>query len=310
MTTTLITGVRGFCGQHLARHLSTETGVRLVGIGRGANASSGLRLDEYLTVDMSREDQVVHAIERIRPDHVFHLAGLVRAAPAELYRVNLLGVIHLMESVRKFAPEASVLVVGSAAEYGKVDSADLPIDEAQLCRPFGAYALSKHAMTSAALDYAQTHSMKVVVVRPFNIIGAGVPDSLVVGAILQRIKQGTDGEPIVRIGNLDTQRDFVAVEDVVRAYSQLLGTDSWGQVFNICCGQPRSIRWVAERLISFSPHSLRLESDSSLKRPTDVPVVYGSCQKLHRLLDFRPSTDLDRTLQAAWHHRMGAVACA
>ena len=307
MKTTLITGVKGFCGRHLARHLSNEGGHRLVGVDLDAESPRGLPLDEYLAVDVSQAEQMAAAIQHTRPDRIFHLAGLVRAAPADLYRVNLHAAVHLLEAVRRIVPESRVLLVGSAAEYGKVNSADLPIDEAQPCRPFGAYALSKYAMTLAALDYAQGHGMKVVVVRPFNIIGAGVPISLVVGAILQRIKRtlATDADPVVQIGNLETKRDFVAVEDVVRAYAQLLCAEAWGQVFNICSGQPRSIRSVVERLLSFSSRPVRLETDPSLQRPTDVPVVYGSWQKARRLIGFQPHTDLDVPLRAAWQHVIG-----
>jgi len=304
----LITGAGGFCARHLAERLAGEGDFHIAGLDLHAQAPDGVPLDDYLPVDLGEASQVAAAVGRVRPEMVFHLAGLVKGHPSDLYRVNLLGSIHLFESLRDAAPQARVLAVGSAAEYGRVDEADMPITEEHVCRSFGAYGLSKYGLTLAAKDYAHSHGMKVTVVRPFNIVGAGIPPSLVVGAVLQRAKEAlaAEAEPVVDIGNLDTQRDFIAVEDAVDAYVRLIQGEHWGEVFNICLGRPRSILSVVELLLSFSARPVHLRVDPALVRPSDVQTVYGSREKAERAFGFRPTTSLEDSLHAAWEAAMGS----
>jgi GDP-4-dehydro-6-deoxy-D-mannose reductase len=311
VTVALVTGANGFCGRHLVGRLLGRRDVRVVGLDLAPAALGTPRPQEYLQTDLCDADQAQAAVERTRPDLVFHLAGLMDGDAAELYRVNLLGGVYLLEALRRHAADARVLVVGSAAEYGLAPAEDMPLTENHPCRPRGPYGISKHALTLAALDYAHGWRMKVMVARPFNIVGAGVPGSLVVGAVLGRIKQALDGgEPVARIGNLDTQRDFVAVEDAADAYVRLLDCEAWGEVFNVCSGRPRSIRWLVERLLGFSERPIRLAVDPALVRPADAPVVYGSWEKSHRAAGFRPSTPLDSALQSAWECAMGTPVSA
>ena len=132
----------------------------------------------------------------------------------------------------------------------------MPLAEDHECRPVGPYGLSKHAMTLAALDHARADGTKVIVARPFNLVGAGMPTNLVAGAIAQRTRQAlARGESTITVGNANTQRDFIAVEDAVEAYVKLLQSGAWGEVFNICSGQATSIESIIQTLLSFSPPS-------------------------------------------------------
>jgi nucleoside-diphosphate-sugar epimerase len=144
--------------------------------------------------------------------------------------------------------------------------------------------------------------MCVTIARPFNIVGAGLPKSLLVGAVLERVRDvlAREGEPVVAIGNLDTKRDFIAVEDAVDAYVRMLQADYRGEIFNICSGELRSVRSVVEQLLSFSPRPIRFRIEPALLRPTDVPVMYGNSSKACRMLGFRPTISLDAALRAAW----------
>lgn len=300
--TALVTGACGFCGQHLGDRLAAEEGVRSVGLDRSAPAATPVGFKECVVGDLEDGRFVEEVIRRVQPRWVFHLAGLVRGADPEIYRANVLGAINLLEAIRTQAPDARVLLVGSAAEYGAVSAADLPIREEYRGRPEGAYGLSKYCGTLAGLDYARRYGLRVVVARPFNIIGAGVPPGLIVGAIIQRALTALRGpEPrVVKVGNLDTQRDFVAVEDVVDAYWRLLQGGAWGEVFNISSGEPHTIRSVVEVLLEHAGGGLRLEVDPALMRPSDVPVAYGSNRKIAATIGFKPQRTLADALRAAW----------
>lgn len=300
MVTALITGVCGFCGRHLLERLMCMREVRMVGVD--VQRLPPENLSDYLCVDLSIPKKADRVVSRVHPDWVFHLAGLFRGAPADLYSANLLAGIELLEAISRHAPDACVLIVGSSAEYGLVPHQELPVKEDFVCSPEGNYALSKYALTLAALDYARNRGLRVVVARPFNILGRGVPPSLVVGAILQRVKAALrkPKAPVVNVGNMDTQRDFIAVEDVVEAYIRMVQADRWGEVFNICSGMPRAIRSVVEELVSFAPRHINLQEDTNLLRPTDIPVMYGSWEKAHNAFGFEPRRSISESLRDLW----------
>jgi len=242
------------------------------------------------------------------PDLVFHLAGITQGSATNIYRTNTLGGINLLEAVRLHCPNARILIVGSAAEYGYVSHEKMPIREDYPCHPNGAYGLSKYAVTLAAQDATRVDGLKTVVVRPFNIVGAGMPDSLVIGAVIKRAKQAlaSAGQPVVTVGNLDTERDFIAVDDVISAYITLLRGEAWGEVFNICTGQPHRIRDIVEEVLGYASQTITLQVDPALLRPTDIRSVYGSHEKATTIFGFCPRTELHQALYAAWHAVMGA----
>jgi GDP-4-dehydro-6-deoxy-D-mannose reductase len=299
---TLITGVAGFSARHLVQRLRQAGDGQIVGFGRQACPPSHVELDEYVAGDIRDSCQIANVVQCFRPDRVFHLAGLMNGSPSDVFDVNFGGGLNLLEAVRCNAPAARVLVVGSAAEYGKVS--ELPVEEDHPCRPESPYGRSKLATTLAARDYSHRGWLKVNVVRPFNLIGAGVPSSLLVGALVERAMQalGNPQQVSVAVGNVDPSRDFLAVEDAVDAYIRLLETDCWGEVFNVCSGVPSTVRSLAEELLSHAPRKLQLEIDPKLFRPADVPVVYGSSEKASRVIGFTAHTNLATSLHRAWQH--------
>jgi GDP-4-dehydro-6-deoxy-D-mannose reductase len=303
MQRALVTGVWGFCGRHLVNRLSAELQASIYGIDIHPVKPRRTGLHQYTRVDITDENQVNDLVQSVKPEAVFHLAGISRGPSLQVYRVNLLGSIHLLEAVRKFAPQARVLMVGSAAEYGHVPEEDMPIRETRCCNPDNPYGISKYAATLAALHYVRSYGLKVVLARPFNIIGACLPSSLVIGAILERIKKAFQAgqEPFeVPVGNLETERDFIAVEDIVAAYLNMINGDFWGEVFNICSGEPRSVRSLIKSLLVNADRPIHLRVDPALVRPTDVQRVFGSPEKAHLAFGFAPKVPLEEALKAAW----------
>ncbi|MGE5361138.1 MAG: NAD-dependent epimerase/dehydratase family protein [Bacteroidales bacterium] len=298
----LVTGALGFCGHHLVRRLANDPHVSVVGVDLQPTAPERLPLSGYYCCDVAAEGAIGAVVERVRPDGIFHLAGLFSAPMPALYRSNVMSAVELLDAVGRYAPDSGVVVVGSAAEYGRVAEDQLPITEAAPCAPVSAYGRVKRIVTEVALEYAR-QGLRVSVVRPFNIVGAGVPTSLVVGAMVDRIVKAVQrGEDEVRVGNLDCERDFVAVDDVVDAYATLMARGVWGEVFNICSGRPASVRSVVATLLSYAPRRLRFVVDASLCRADDVPVVYGSWARAHKAFGFTPATRLEHALRTAWEH--------
>jgi GDP-4-dehydro-6-deoxy-D-mannose reductase len=307
MRNILITGAAGFCAKHLISQLKEDGYKCILGVDIHQSSPANASLDDYVQLDVSDKTQITNLVNRFRPDWVFHLAGVRNGATEDIYRVNLMGTIYLLETLRTYSPNARILLVGSAAEYGHVNLSGLPVKETHPCRPISPYGISKHAMTLTGIQYVLQFGMKVVIARPFNIIGSGVSHYEVVGAVLSRIKEAlaTENNTSIKLGNMSTKRDFIAVNDVVAAYVNMINGRHWGEVFNICSGRPHSIRTIVEMLLSHSPRPIGVEVDSTLVRTSDVEIVYGSWEKANRAFGFEPVTTVEDSLHSAWLYEMG-----
>jgi GDP-4-dehydro-6-deoxy-D-mannose reductase len=308
----LITGVHGFIARHLTRCLEADGSADIHGTDVHVNAPVGFNPARYHRVDMNDLPRLGNTLGSVHPHAVFNLAGLTQGESPDIHRVNFMGAIHLLEAVRRWSPETRVLLVGSAAEYGHVPEHEMPIRETRPCSPMTPYGVSKYGMTLAAQGYWRDHRIRVAIARPFNIVGAGVPETLVVGAVLARIRRSMEemGRPpaVVTVGRTDTERDFVAVEDVVECFCRLVRHDCWGEVFNICSGRTWLVRDILDCLGKNSPHPIEFRVDPTLVRGNDVKTVYGSCEKANRLLGFSPRVPIERALKAAWAAAMGQEA--
>lgn len=148
--------------------------------------------------------------------------------------------------------------------------------------------------------------MKVVVARPFNVIGAAISHSLVVGALLSRLKQtlAEDEQPLIRVRRMDTKRDFLAVEDLVDAYVNMMNAACSGEIFNLCSEQAFSIGEIVTMITSCSERPVQVSVDENLLRHWDVPIVYGSYQKAKKKFGFEPKVTVQAAIRSAWEYEM------
>jgi GDP-4-dehydro-6-deoxy-D-mannose reductase len=284
----LITGASGFTGKHLVRFLNSRS-----------IATSALSLRGSQICD---SEFVANVLKKTDPDYLFHLAGLTRSnSVEEILRVNILYAVTLLKASREAnLDDRPLLLVGTAAEYGQISDRDLPITEETECRPYNVYGTSKLAQTLIGLAAAESERRPLVVVRPFNIIGNGMPEYLALESFrrqIQRIKAGGQ-PPVIRVGNLNTSRDFIDVEDVAQLYWVLLqNRQAYGQIFNLCTGIATSIRALLDLLIQASGLGIEVQCDKACVKEVDVSVHYGSNKKLQRLIgDFR-YIPIERTIQ-------------
>lgn len=297
----LITGAAGFTARHLSIRLSRESGITVVGTDVHRDRPAFGEFTDYHQADLTDEQVVTELLRKVQPDQIYHLAGVFGGSAPLLYRVNLTASLHLLEAMRMLLPDAALLVVGSAAEYGIWPDAEMPLAEDHPCAPVNAYGASKLAMTEAARLYHRAHGLRVVIARPFNLIGAGMPETLVAGAIITRILSVLgDRDPVITVGNTASERDFVNIDNAVEAYVGMLEAEAWGEVFNISSGRSNSIQEVLDTLVSFAGKPIRVERDESLVRANDPKLITGDCSKARNCFGFAPSTDLAASLHAAW----------
>jgi len=254
-------------------------------------------------LDLRDLQQTVDLVASSDPDVIFHLAAQSFvpssfADPWDTLETNIRSQLNILEAVRRVQRPTRVLVIGSNEEYGRPTPEELPVTEASPLRPISPYAVSKVAQDLLGLQYFLAHGMPVVRLRPFNHTGPGRPPRFVVPAFASQIARAEAGlqEPVVRVGNLDAERDFSDVRDIVRAYYLAAMQGEPGEVYNLASGRPRSVRGVLETLLSFSTTEIRVEVDPDLYRPVDTLVIYGSAEKFRRRTGWEPEIPFEQTL--------------
>lgn len=301
----LITGAGGFVGGHLCEYLLKHTDWDLTGtvFGQLDEAKPSTPRLQFLPLDLRSRRRVRPLVEDIQPDCIFHLAAQssVPAAfedPWDTLENNIRSELNLLEAVRGLGRDVSFLVVGSNEEYGTPRPDELPQTEQNPLRPNNPYAVSKIAQDFLGLQYHLAYGIPVVRVRPFNHTGPGQSPRFVVPAFASQIARIEAGlqEPVMRVGNLSTSRDFTDVRDVVQAYHLAVTEGEPGEVYNLASGRAYSIRQVLETLLSYSEAEIQVERDPERYRPVDVPVVYGSAEKFQNHTGWRPQIPFEETL--------------
>ena len=308
--TALVTGAGGFCATHLAACLASDAGTSVVGLGRRREPSHSAGLADYVSCDVTDRTRLAQALRAIRPDWVFHLAGTSSGDRRHQLATNARGTENLLAALLRECPEASAVVMGTAAEYGQVPPRHLPVVEERPCRPRTAYGVSKYAATRAALRLHRAHGLRVIVARPFNMIGPLIPQSVVLGAVLRQIRDAIalGRRPAeVRVGPTDAQRDFVRVEDVAEALVRMVRGAHWGGVFNLCTGIATSVRTLLDLVaaaVDWPVHFTRVPSRGRRGGPN---VMYGSYARAAQAFGFAPSHDLEAAVRHTCRVELGVA---
>lgn len=300
---TLVTGAAGFVGRWLTP-LLLESGRRVVGVSKPGLPTPDLGI-EWLDVELSDPVATRAALGRVKPQSVVHLAALsnppeAQRQPLEALRANYVAVDALLAALASEAAGARLLYVGTGEVYGLRPRSAAPVDEDTALAPRSTYAATKAAAERRALLAAERDGLDVVCVRPFNHTGPGRQAGYVESQFarqLARIERETD-PPSLRVGNLDSVRDFSDVRDVVRAYLLLLEHGERGSVYNVCSGRARSIRELLEGLLACSSAEPRVEVDPALFRPTspDACALVGDPARA-RALGWRPAYTFEESLR-------------
>jgi UDP-glucose 4-epimerase len=283
--TVLVTGGAGFVGSHLADALVADNEVRVLdalSTGRRSNVPEGATLIEG---DL-RGDTLAEAAADV--DLIFHQAGLVSVprsveAPAESNAVNAGGTVRVLEAARRAG--ARVVLASSCAIYGHPDS--VPVPEAAPKRPASPYAVDKLALDHYGRLYHDLHGLDTVVLRYFNVYGPRQRGGDYAGVVAAFREQARDGGPLTVHGDGTQTRDFVHVEDVVRANLLAATTEHVGEAFNVGTGRSVSIRELAEtvrRVADADPEIVHTED-----RAGDVDRSEADVSKARALLDYEPT---------------------
>lgn len=304
MMRALVTGASGFVGRYLVSRLAADE-VEVFAAGGPRDGRT------HFPIDLLDVDSLHAAFDLAQPDAVFHLAAqafVPRAieAPAETYETNVVGTANLLAALRAWRDRTKqnprFVFVSSAEVYGAQPEERMPIDESRATNPANPYAASKAAAEAIVLGEARTYGVDAIITRAFNHIGPGQNERFVVPAFAAQLAQiARGGEPVLLVGNLQPRRDFLDVRDVVDAYAALARSGSGGEIYNVCSGSAISIREILGELIRIANVPVQVREDPERIRPVDVPVLYGSNEKLRAATGWSARVPLRRTLQDVYN---------
>ena len=298
----LVTGGAGFIGSHLVPRL-LELGYSVIVLdnlsnGKLENLNGVLDHPKFMFKRGDIRDKTLSYEVFAGVDSVVHLAALIDisasvADPIQNHEVNVDGTFNMLQAAIKNKVKKFVFA-SSTAVYGDVKT--LPVQENIALNPISPYAASKVAGEAYCSAFASCFGLETVALRFFNIYGLRSENSPYSGVITKFIQKIVDGEVLTIDGDGEQTRDFIHVNDIVKAVILALERKGLkGEVFNVCTGMPTSINQLAATLKTVTDKNLNVKHGPP--RLGDIRSSYGDPAKAAENLGFRASIDLTKGLQ-------------
>lgn len=301
----LLTGANGFVGNVLTPLLIQAGYEVFYATLDDATITDTNAATKIVTLNICDQTAVLQTINDIQPTHILHLAAVTHVPtsfqePQLTWQTNVMGTLNLLQAIYCHRPKAFLLFVSSAEVYGDAFNPKQSTNEDNQCVPINPYAASKRAAELAVEQYFRK-GLKGVIARPFNHVGPGQSPNFVTAAFAKQIALIEAGlqAPIMKVGNLETYRDFLDVRDVCSAYLKLLDLNnqkSTPSIFNIASGRPIKIDDVLQSLLQHSAIKVDIQQDPDRLRPSDIPFACGDYERIHKLTGWRPQFNVRDSL--------------
>ncbi len=313
----LITGITGQDGSYLADFL-LDKGYEVFGMVRRSSTETFGRIDHlldritFIQADLLDQASLVQAMEEARPDEIYNLAAqsFVPTSwrqPVLTGEFTALGVTRMLDAMRQVVPEAKFYQASSSEMFGKVR--EVPQTELTPFHPRSPYAVAKTYGHHLTVNYRESYGLFAVSGILFNHESPRRGHEFVTRKIsdgVARIKLGLAKE--LRLGNIDSQRDWGYAGDYVRAMYLMLQQDKPDD-FVIATGRTHSVRDFLE--IAFGHVGLNYEDyvkkDPRFMRPAEVDQLIGDSGKAHKALGWQPTVDFEELVVMMVDHDLALL---
>ncbi len=300
----LITGVTGQDGAYLAQ-LLLQKGYQVYGLTARRSSDTHWRLRElgiekdihYLDGDLADACSIQRAVIKAAPHEVYNLGaqsfvGASWNQPVTTGIVDGLGVTHLLEAIRQFAPETRFYQASTSEMFGLIQAERQDENTPFYPRsPYGVAKLYGHWITVNYRESFQLHASSGILfnhespLRGIEFVTRKVTDAVA------RIKHGVQKE--LRLGNIDAKRDWGFAGDYVQAMWLMLQQER-ADDYVVATGTTTTVRDMCQ--LAFEHVGLNYQDyvviDPAFFRPAEVDVLLGNPAKAARQLGWRPTTDL------------------
>jgi UDP-glucose 4-epimerase len=298
----LVTGGAGFIGSHLVPYL-LEKGYSVVVLdnlsnGKLENLNAVLDHPKFSFQPGDIRDKCLPNDVFDGVDFVIHLAALIDISasvvdPTKNHEINVDGTFNMLQAAVKNKVKRFVFA-SSTAVYGDVET--LPVAENIALHPISPYAASKAAGEAYCSAFGNCFGLETVALRFFNIYGLRSGNSPYSGVITKFIQKIIDNEVLTIDGDGEQTRDFIHVNDIVRAIVLALEHGGLsGEVFNVCTGLPTSVNQLAAALKIVTGKNF--DAKHGPARLGDIRSSYGDSTKAEEKLGFKANINLTQGLQ-------------
>ena len=294
----LVTGAAGFAGSHLIEQLTGRCDLTAWARSEPPAAMAGLA--RWTRVDLLDRDRVRREILALRPAAVYHCAGAAHVADSWQDTTwplasNVLTTHYLLDALRRAGCACRLVIPGSATVYA---ASAAPLHEDSALAPESPYALSKLAQEQLGGRAVAEDGVSAILVRAFNHTGPRQSPAFAAAGMARQIALVERGgvDPVIRVGNLEAQRDLTDVRDTVRAYVLLMELGAPGTVYNVASGVARPMRAVLDALVDRSRLPVKIALDPARLRPHDNPVLVGDATRLRTATGWAPLVGFDQML--------------
>ncbi|MCG8333405.1 MAG: GDP-mannose 4,6-dehydratase [Proteobacteria bacterium] len=311
---TLITGITGMIGSHFANAVE-QNGWDFAGIARNSATSRlSAEPDKHVhRIDILDRDAIDQLFKDFKPELVIHMAaqafnGISWKTEESTHLTNFQGTTNVLRACRFHAPDAKVVIACSSAEYGDIKPEDCPLVEERLLRPISPYGVTKVANENLGYQYFLNYGMNVFLPRLFIHVGTGHPPATAIQNFARQLALIKKGrlEPVVKVGNLESARDFIDVRDGVDGMMKMIEKGQPGDPINICTGTAHKISWILDKLIEISGLDIDVVKDPDLFRPSDEPLLLGDNSKL-LALGWKQKFTIEQTLEDVFNDWLSRI---
>jgi dTDP-glucose 4,6-dehydratase len=304
--TVVVTGAGGFIGSAVVERLvadGAQVRAMLRYTSRGQRGSLGelpdaTMRDVDVTLGDVRDADAVREV--LRGAHVvFHLAASVGIPysyehPQEVIDTNIIGTSNVLIAAKELGTVERIILTSTSEVYGS--ALRIPIDEQHPLQAQSPYSATKIAADALGLSFSRSFGMPVTIVRPFNAYGPRQSARAVIPTIISQALAGK----ALKLGTLETTRDFTFVEDTARGFVAVGESDAaLGEVVNLGSGTETSIGEIVQRVGEIVGRELEVAVDDRRLRPekSEVSRLHSDSSKALELAGWRAEVSLDEGLR-------------
>ncbi len=296
----LITGIGGYIGRNFTEIASKLfPNKKFYGIDKTISQNINIK---FIKCDLTDKEKLKTILVSLKPSIIFNLAGTGISIDLNLQQfvnANLLPTISLLETITELSSiKPRIILIGSAAEYGRIPIKKLPAVENYPLNPLTNYGCAK-ALQSILANYYTNLGMDIVIARLFNIIGKNMSKNLSIGSFIKQIEKIKRNKipPKIFVGDINVRRDFIDLRDAIKAICLIAKKGKTGEVYNVCSGRAVSVRNILVKLCKSNSKKIKIVADPKRIRKHDVKNIYGSYKKLYLHTGWKPNFTIEQTLR-------------
>jgi UDP-glucose 4-epimerase len=278
--TILITGSRGFVGDHICKSYFKNK-YNLIKDNHTDKQRNDITKREYFENFDDKIDVIIHLASKISIND-----SLID--PYETYYENIVGTLNVLE----FAKNKNItnLIFLSTYVYGEPQY--LPIDENHPINPHSPYNKSKIIAESLCKDYSKIFGINIVILRPFYLYGYNRKKNTLIRSVLDQIN--TNG--IIKLSNEKTSRDFLYISDFIELLNNILNKFPSGcNIYNVGSGTSYTITEISRKIANLLNKNIQIFYDKSI-RNEDINEMVADITKISKEFNWKPKIDINQGL--------------